>query len=186
MSKADLLEAWGAHLRDGRRRSPHTVRAYVAAADRLLAETGIEDFGEVAALDGPALRRQLALRRSDGLVNTSAARELSALKGFVAFARSQSGGEASAPRLRGPRIKKGLPRPVTPDEAVNLAGRDAVRNLPGNIVQYGNVYFAAFANTSDLLGGFKDALWGNSITQRAIPLQSASDIIVHPRPFLLL
>ena len=52
MSKADLLEAWSAHLRDGRRRSPHTVRAYVAAADRLLAETGIEDFAEVAALDG--------------------------------------------------------------------------------------------------------------------------------------
>ena len=121
MSKAYLLEAWGAYLRDGRRRSPHTVRAYVAAANRLLIETGIEDFAQAAALDGPALRRQLALRRSDGLVNTSAARELSALKGFVAFARSQSGGEASAPRLRGPRIKKGLPRPVTPDEAVNLA-----------------------------------------------------------------
>ena len=121
MSKADLLEAWRAHLRDGRRRSPHTVRAYVAAADRLLVETGIEDFAQAAALDGPALRRQLALRRSDGLVNTSAARELSALKGFVAFARSQTSGEASALRLRGPRIKKGLPRPVTPDEAVNLA-----------------------------------------------------------------
>ncbi|MCH7629321.1 MAG: tyrosine-type recombinase/integrase, partial [Proteobacteria bacterium] len=29
--------------------------------------------------------------------------------------------DAAAPRVRGPRIKKGLPRPVTPDEAVNLA-----------------------------------------------------------------
>ncbi|MGC8169955.1 hypothetical protein ACP3WP_23525, partial [Salmonella enterica] len=26
-----------------------------------------------------------------------------------------------APRLRGPRVKKGLPRPVTPDDAVALA-----------------------------------------------------------------
>ncbi len=121
MSKADLLAAWGDHLRDGRRRSPHTVRAYVAAADRLLEATGEHEWPQVAALDGPALRRQLARRRADGLANASAARELSALKGFVAFARSQIGDDATAPRLRGPRLKKGLPRPVTPDEAVNLA-----------------------------------------------------------------
>ncbi|ANY20874.1 Tyrosine recombinase XerC [Tsuneonella dongtanensis] len=121
MSKAALLEAWGGHLRDGRRRSPHTVRAYVAAADRLLSATGLDDWTSLAALDGPALRRQLALRRAEGLANASAARELSALKGFVAFARSQMGDDASPPRLRGPRLKKGLPRPVTPDDAVNLA-----------------------------------------------------------------
>ncbi len=28
MSGADLLEAWREHLAKGRRRSPHTVRAY--------------------------------------------------------------------------------------------------------------------------------------------------------------
>ncbi|QDM40092.1 tyrosine recombinase XerC [Altererythrobacter sp. TH136] len=121
MSKADLLEAWGEHLRNGRRRSPHTVRAYLATADRLLTEEQICDWPRAAALDAAALRRQLALRRADGLVNTSAARELSALKGFVAFARTQAGDESTAPRLRGPRIKKGLPRPITSDEAVNLA-----------------------------------------------------------------
>lgn len=120
MSKADLLETWGTYLRDGRRRSPHTVRAYIAAATRLLDATGIEGWPGVAALDTAALRRQLALRRADGLVNASAARELSALKGFVAFARAQVGEDAIVPRLRGPRLKKGLPRPITPDEAVNL------------------------------------------------------------------
>ncbi|MFA9200190.1 MAG: tyrosine recombinase XerC [Cypionkella sp.] len=121
MSAAELLEAWGNHLRDGRRRSPHTVRAYVAAAARLLAAGQLADWRAVAALDARALRQQLALRRAEGLSNVSAARELSALKRFVAFAREQAGAEASAPRLRGPRLKKGLPRPVTPDEAVNLA-----------------------------------------------------------------
>jgi integrase/recombinase XerC len=121
VSAPDLLEAWGAHLRDGRRRSPHTVRAYLAAANRLLEEAQLDEWPQVAALDAPALRRQLALRRAEGLVNASAARELSALKGFVAFARSQMGAEGAPPRLRGPRLKKGLPRPVTPDEAVNLA-----------------------------------------------------------------
>jgi integrase/recombinase XerC len=121
MSKADLVEAWGNYLRDGRRRSPHTVRAYLATASRLLTELEIESWGQAAALDAAALRRQLAVRRAEGLSNASAARELSALKSFIAFARERSGDEASIPRLRGPRIKKGLPRPVTPDEAVNLA-----------------------------------------------------------------
>ena len=120
MSKADLLAAWGDHLRDARRRSPHTVRAYVAAANRLLEQSGIEDWPQAAAVDGPALRRQLALRRGEGLSNSSTARELSALKRFVAFARTQVGDDSAAPRIRGPRIKKGLPRPITPDEAVNL------------------------------------------------------------------
>ena len=52
----------------------------------------------------------------------SAARELSALKGFIAFARRQAGSDdAAAPRMKGPRVKKGIPRPITPDDAVNLA-----------------------------------------------------------------
>jgi integrase/recombinase XerC len=127
MSKADLLEQWGEHLARSRRRSPHTVRAYLAAADRLAEQVGAEDWPDVARLDTAALRNQLALRRSDGIGNASAAREVSALKAFVAFAREQTGhAEAAPPRLRGPRIKKGLPRPVTPDDAVNLA--DAVKD----------------------------------------------------------
>lgn len=122
MSQADMLEAWRDHLTHSRRRSPHTVRAYLAAATRLLHGTGAQDFAEVARLQATALRLQLAQRRADGLVNVSAARELSALKGFLVFAREQSGQtEASAPRLRGPRIKKGLPRPITPDDARNVA-----------------------------------------------------------------
>ncbi|MCB2087373.1 MAG: tyrosine recombinase XerC [Sphingomonadaceae bacterium] len=125
MSKADLLEAWRNHLADGRRRSPHTVRAYLASANRLLDRTGIEDWTALARLGSTQLRKQLAARRAEGLGNASAARELSALKAFIAFARAQTGEvDAAPPRLRGPRIKKGLPRPVTPDEAINLA--DAV------------------------------------------------------------
>lgn len=122
MTRADMLEEWGEYLAHGRRRSPHTVRAYVATAARLLDELGETDWPALARLDAPALRNQLALRRADGIGNVSAARELSALKGFIAFAREQAGhAEAARPRMRGPRIKKGLPRPVTPDEAVHLA-----------------------------------------------------------------
>jgi integrase/recombinase XerC len=122
MTKGDLLEAWGAHLADNRRRSPHTVRAYLATAARLLDALGDADWAALSAIDATTLRGQLARRRADGIGNVSAARELSALKAFISFARGQAGlPDTSAPRMRGPRIKKGLPRPVTPDDAVNLS-----------------------------------------------------------------
>ncbi|MCB2061690.1 MAG: tyrosine-type recombinase/integrase, partial [Novosphingobium sp.] len=122
MTRADILEAWNAHLTQGRRRSPHTVRAYVATAARLLDAVGDTNWGALARIDTVALRQQLARRRADGLSNVSAARELSALKTFIAFAREQvSLSDATPPRMRGPRVKKGIPRPVTPDDAVNLA-----------------------------------------------------------------
>jgi integrase/recombinase XerC len=122
MSKADVLEQWGDYLTNARRRSPHTVRAYLAAAARLIDRTDADNWPELARLEALALRQQLAGRRADGLGNVSAARELSALKSFLAFARQQAGmPDAAPPRLRGPRVKKGLPRPVTPDDASNLA-----------------------------------------------------------------
>jgi integrase/recombinase XerC len=119
----DLLLAWHDHLALARRRSPHTVRAYHKAAERLLAALPAgQTWTSLARLDAATLRQQLADRRADGIGNVSAARELSALKAFLSFARAQAGDPLAAPpRLRGPRIKKGLPRPITPDEAVNLA-----------------------------------------------------------------
>lgn len=122
ISRGDILEAWHAHLTQGRRRSPHTVRAYSATAARLLDTLGDTDWPALARLDGIALRQQLARRRGEGIGNASAARELSALKAFLAFAREQAGlPDVAPPRIRGPRTKKGIPRPVTPDEAENLA-----------------------------------------------------------------
>ena len=128
MTGADMLAAWHDHLALGLRRSPHTVRAYGTAAQRLLTRMDLATWDEVARMPATRLRTHLASRRADGLSNASAARELSALKGFIAFARTQAGHAVSdPPRLRGPRIKKGLPRPVTPDDAIGLA--DAVEAL---------------------------------------------------------
>jgi integrase/recombinase XerC len=122
MTHTDILAVWTSHLAEGRRRSPHTVRAYSATAARLIDTLGDTSWPSIARLDAAALRQQLARRRAEGLSNASAARELSALKQFIAFARAQAGMlDPSPPRMRGPRVKKGLPRPVTPDEAVGLA-----------------------------------------------------------------
>ena len=116
------MEEWESHLTSGRRRSPHTVRAYCAAANRLLAGASFQSWNDIATLNAAALRTHLAGRRAEGIGNASAARELSALKSFITFARGQAGyADPSPPRMRGPRMKKGLPRPVTPDEAAGLA-----------------------------------------------------------------
>jgi integrase/recombinase XerC len=122
VTRPDLLQAWHDYLALNRRRSPHTVRAYLATAARLLDQTAADDWQALARIDAGTLRTQLARRRAEGLTNASAARELSALKAFIRFAREQAGmPDPAPPRMRGPRIKKGLPRPVTPDDAVNLA-----------------------------------------------------------------
>ncbi len=122
MSRQEVLKAWHDHLALGLRRSPHTVRAYHKAAERLLTRNDYSSFEQVAALTAGKLRTHLAARRADGLSNASAARELSALKNFVSFSRAQAGMDVTdAPRLRGPRLKKGLPRPVSPDDAMGLA-----------------------------------------------------------------
>lgn len=122
MTRADLLDAWNLYLAQDRRRSPHTVRAYGTAAARLIDTADLGGWDAVADLAPADLRAQLARRRAEGIGNASAARELSALKQFIAFACRQAGrDDIAAPRMKGPRVRKGLPRPVTPDDAVNLA-----------------------------------------------------------------
>ncbi len=113
---------WAEHLVRDRRRSVHTVRAYRASAERLTAfltthwgeRIDRQALARVTAID---LRAYLAQRRDSGLGNASAARELSAVRGFLAWANAG----AEQPRLRGPRVKKGVPRPISPAEAVALA-----------------------------------------------------------------
>ena len=78
---------------------------------------GAVDAATLAKISTADLRAFLAHRRNDGLTNASAARELSAVRGFLSFA---TGGAATA-SIKGPRVKKGVPRPISPDEAVALA-----------------------------------------------------------------
>ncbi|MFB0873591.1 MULTISPECIES: tyrosine recombinase XerC [unclassified Sphingobium] len=118
-----LLDRWRQHLALDRRRSAHTVRAYVATAERLVGfleqhRGGPVSAATLATLEQADLRAFLTHRRMDGIGNLSAARELSAVRGFLRFA---GGEEARVPQMKGPRVKRGLPRPVSPDEAVALA-----------------------------------------------------------------
>ncbi len=126
----DLARRWNDHLRNDRRRSDHTVRAYVATAHRLI------DFLEGhlgQAVDGPALcelasadlRAFLTVRRASGLANVSAARELSAVRAFLGFVAEAEGREPALPKMRGPKRPRSVPRPIAPDEVVALAEQAA-------------------------------------------------------------
>ena len=126
--------AFADHLGRDRLRSVHTVRAYVATAHRLIAfvgehRGGLVDVAMLGTLSTADLRAFLARRRDDaGLTNASAARELSAVRAFLAFA---GGDGATLPRLRAPRVKRGVPRPIAPADARALADDAAeARDVP--------------------------------------------------------
>ncbi|MDM8011056.1 MAG: tyrosine recombinase XerC [Parasphingorhabdus sp.] len=123
-SSQTIINAFAAYLRDDRRRSVHTVRAYVITAERFCAFLmdhigGGVGADEIRALKQADIRSYLAYRRGDGLTNNSAARELSALRAFLKFV---GGDEAQIPKIKGPKIKRGVPRPASPEDILALAG----------------------------------------------------------------
>lgn len=102
------------------------MRAYAATAHRLIdflgAHRGEAVTGEtLTSLQAADLRAFLTKRRAGGLGNSSAARELSAVRGFLAFAAAETGREAAVPKLKGPKRPRSVPRPISPDEVVALA-----------------------------------------------------------------
>ncbi len=123
-----IIQSFARHLRDGRRRSLHTVRAYVTTAERFTAFL-MEHIGgnigeaEIKALKQVDIRSYLAYRRGTnsgniGLTNNSAARELSAIRAFLKFV---GGDDSQIPKIKGPKVKRGVPRPASPDEILAMA-----------------------------------------------------------------
>nr|WP_314446419.1 tyrosine recombinase XerC [uncultured Sphingomonas sp.] len=113
-------------LRLERRASPHTARAYVATAYRLLDflavhRGAVPTTAELTTLEAADLRGFLARRRADGLGASSAAREMSAVRAFLRFAADHQGVTASVPRIATPRHPRTLPRPASPKDAIALA-----------------------------------------------------------------
>jgi integrase/recombinase XerC len=132
-SEADLIHPasalaarWAGYLSHDRRRSAHTVRAYVATAHRFIEFLG-RHRGEtittamLLGLSASDLRAFLAQRRGEGLGASSAARELSGVRAFLKYAAEQAGTQAQLPRTRAPKRPRTLPRPAAPDEAMGLA-----------------------------------------------------------------
>ena len=115
-----LIADYYRHLTVDLRRSDHTVRAYVATAERL---TGFlirhwgeaVDTGTLSRITAADLRAYLAARRGEGLTAASTARELSAVRTFLHFVGVEP------PALKGPRCKRSMPRPQAPADIMALA-----------------------------------------------------------------
>lgn len=122
-STSALIQDFSRHLREGRRRSQHTVRAYITTAERFCAFL-TDHFGstvsasQIKALKQADIRSYLAFRRADNLSNNSAARELSAIRAFLKFV---SDDESQIPKIKGPKVTRGVPRPASPDDIIAMA-----------------------------------------------------------------
>lgn len=128
MSARQAYAAWLDHLTLERRASPRTVRAY---GDNVLAylnfleihrgeALSLTAMGEIAAAD---LRGYLASRRQgeNALAPRSLSQALSSIRAFHRYLDQRHGVPNAAVELvRGPRLKIGLPRPVSEDQARDL------------------------------------------------------------------
>lgn len=127
-SGRQALVAWHDHLEHERRASPRTVRAY---GDNVLAYLNFLERhrGEtvtltaLGAITAAELRAYLAFRRSGeaALAPRSLSQSLSSIRAFHRFLDQRL--DTPNPHIalvRGPRLKVGLPRPVTVDQAHGL------------------------------------------------------------------
>ncbi|MET0183273.1 MAG: tyrosine recombinase XerC, partial [Caulobacterales bacterium] len=135
MTAAALLEDFIAHLRDERRFSPHSLEAYqrdvAAFLGFLTNHIGHEaGGGDLAALEPRDLRAYLAHRRQgeNALSDRSVSRALAAIRAFFRFLDRRKGiSNTRFGLVRGPRLKRLLPRPVSESAAIALiedAGAD--------------------------------------------------------------
>lgn len=127
-----LVVDWIDELRDVRRLSPHTLKAYRMAAFGFLAflgrhEGGMVDQAMLAGADVQAMRSYLAARRSQGLGKASLAREVSALRGWFGWLGTHHGMALHdrVARLESPRAPRRVPRPLAPQDARGLADEAA-------------------------------------------------------------
>lgn len=126
-STTALIQHFSRHLREGRRRSPHTVRAYVTTAERFCAFLtehlgGTVGAPQIKALKQADIRSYLAFRRADNLSNNSAARELSAIRAFLKHVGGDADDSgAQIPKIKGPKVTRGVPRPASPDDILAMA-----------------------------------------------------------------
>ena len=125
----DAIESWAAQLAALDGASANTLRAYradlVAWLDFLGQHLGAAPVPvALAAATQSDMRAFMAHERGRGLGARSLARRLSSVRNFVRWLTDRRGGEATAVlAARGPRYRRKLPRPLTPDAARDILAR---------------------------------------------------------------
>ena len=128
---ARAVQAWLDNLADERRLSAHTIAAYRRDLGDFLGflaehEGRAPDLAALARLSVRDLRAWLARRAGESRARTSTARALSVVRVF--FRHLEREGVAVSPALalvRGPRIPRGVPRPLSQGQAKAVVDLDA-------------------------------------------------------------
>lgn len=125
-AQRDALARWLDHLRALNGAATNTLTAYAHDVTGFLAflashHGGSEGLAAVAQVDQSDLRAWMAHERGRGVAARSLARELSAVKNFVAWVADREGVDAtSVLSARGPKYRRKLPRPLTEDGARDM------------------------------------------------------------------
>ncbi len=126
-----LTRDWLTHLGHERRLSPKTLEAYGRDVRQFIAflvdHLGtIPTLRAVAALKPADLRAFLGSRRREGAGNRTLMRQLAALRSLARFGERQGRLTAAAfAATRGPRLGKGLPRPLDAKAAAAVTKADS-------------------------------------------------------------
>jgi integrase/recombinase XerC len=159
-SPDDLRKLWLSSLRHERRASPNTLRAYGDDVSRFLCfqrEHFGGGFGEkvLEKLSAADIRAFIAYRRSEGLGSGGVQRSLAAIRSFYKFLAREGILENAAPRaVRTPRVRRGLPRPLSEKDAVrvlNEAGAHDVEWLAARDVALLTLLYGAGLRISEAL-----------------------------------
>jgi integrase/recombinase XerC len=131
----ELKLAWLSTLAHERKASPHTLRAYGDDLSRFLTflrgHLGGTIHQRALAQVKPAdIRAFITDRRADGLGARGIQRALAAIRSFYRWLAREEILDNSAPRaVRTPRVKRGLPRPLSEGDAARLIDEAGGHNV---------------------------------------------------------
>ena len=134
-SPDELQKLWLSSLKHERRASANTLRAYGDDVSRFLAFQrghlgGTVSEHALAKLRPADIRAFIATRRGEGLGAGGVQRALAAIRGFYKFLAREGILENAAPRaVRTPRLKRGLPRPLSEIDAVRAIDEAGEHNV---------------------------------------------------------
>lgn len=115
-----IIQSWLRALTHERKAALNTVEAYGRDVRQVIAYfgEGLQKPADLLGLKPADLRLFLAERRSQGIGNRTIMRQLAGLRAFARYLEREGHGHASAFKaVKGPRVKKGLPRPLAPQDA---------------------------------------------------------------------
>ncbi|MEI9951346.1 MAG: site-specific tyrosine recombinase [Pseudomonadota bacterium] len=154
MTLEGLVEAYLNHLRVERALSPRTLEAYGRDLNKLLGFAEEAGISRADALDLGAVSGWLSQLAKDGLGARSAARHLSAVRGFTKFLLREGVLSADPTELSArPRFGRRLPRTLSEAEVLRLLAAPDVSTIRGlRDRAMLSVTYAAGLRVSELVG----------------------------------